>query len=151
MTLIDATIIAAWLGAKDDVTFINPAVVVAIISAVVAGAGGVLSYRAATKANRTSDRKVDLEEHRDSIDRLKKIIDEQDAHQARLTQRHRAEMDLVNRQLDDVQAQMSQQQKVERLLRSQVSTLEDQVRTLRRLVGGGPTGLPLPDLPPNSD
>lgn len=142
--------VAFLLAAGKDPQLFSSAVIVAIIAAVAALGGGFLSFRAATRANRTSDRKVNLEEHRDSIDRLKRIIEEQDKHQERQTERHRAELDRLNRQLDSVQAQLSQEQNVGRLLRSQVSTLEDQVRTLRRLVGGDPPPRLL-DLPPNND
>lgn len=81
----------------------------------------VLTYRAATKANNANARKVDLEEHRDALDRLRKIIEEQDRHVER-----------VRAQLERVQEQLAREQDVSMTLRVQIRSLQEQVDSLLR-------------------
>jgi septal ring factor EnvC (AmiA/AmiB activator) len=132
MTPADLTLASAveWFAAAAAESPINPAVIAAIIAALGAGASAWLAYRSSSKANATNDKKVDLEEHRDSISRLQAIINEQDRYQDRL----RTQLDRLNNQLDSVQNQLVREMDVSQVLKSQVSTLQDQVRTLQRMV-----------------
>jgi chromosome segregation ATPase len=100
---------------------VNAAIVSAAIAALAAVLAGVMSLRTAGKANATNDRKVDLEEHRDAIDRLKKIIEDQDRH-----------FDRVRTQLERVQDQLAKEQDVSATLRHQIYSLQEQVNELMR-------------------
>lgn len=97
----------------------DPTLLVALISAVVALVGGYLSYRATTKANATSDRKVDLEEYRDQQNRYKEMMAEQDRH-----------IDRIRAQLDRVQDQLAKEQDVSNALRNEIRALQGQVDLL---------------------
>lgn len=108
--------------------------IVATIAALAALAGAILTYQSSTRANQATDRKVDLEEHRDSVARLKVIIDEQDKYQSGL----RAQIERMTSQLESVQLQLARERDVSQLLRAQVATLQDQVRTLQRMVDARP-------------
>lgn len=99
----------------------DPSIIVASIAAAVAVVTAVLTFRASAEANRANDRKVDLEEHRDAMDRLRKIIEEQDRH-----------VDRVRIQLDRVQEQLAREQDVSFALRAQVRALQEQVDALTR-------------------
>lgn len=98
---------------------------VSIVVAGLAAAGSLgaaaLTFRVSSKANVANERKVDLEEHRDAIERLRRIIDEQDKH-----------VDRVRQQLDRVQDQLGREQDVSNALRGMVRTLQDQVSELMR-------------------
>lgn len=100
---------------------VETSILVASLAAGISGFTAVLTYRAARGANQATARKVDLEEHRDAIDRLKKIIEEQDKHVER-----------VRMQLDRVQEQLAREQDVSMALRMQIHTLQDQVDGLLR-------------------
>lgn len=93
----------------------------AFIAAAAAIVAAILTFRSSSKANATNDRKVDLEEHREAVDRLKKIIEEQDKH-----------VDRVRAQLDRVQDQLAKEQDVSQTLRSQIFSLQEQVNELMR-------------------
>ncbi len=95
--------------------------IIAIIAAMASALTAILAFRSSSRANSTSDRKVDLEEHRDAIDRLKKIIEEQDRHVER-----------VRLQLDRVQEQLAKEQDVSLVLRTQIRNLQDQIDELSR-------------------
>lgn len=84
-------------------------------------ATGALTFRSSSRANAASDRKVDLEEHRDALERLRKIIEEQDRH-----------IERVRTQLDRVQEQLAREQDVSMALRAQVRSLQTQVDELAR-------------------
>lgn len=100
-------------------TDFDPALLVALISAAVALGGGYLSYRATTKANATSDRKVDLEEFRDQQNRYKEMLAEQD----RMIER-------LRNQMDRVQDQLAREQDVSNALRNEVRALQVAIDTL---------------------
>lgn len=93
----------------------------AIVAALAAIVAAYLTFRSSSKANATNDRKVDLEEHREAVDRLKKIIEEQDKH-----------VDRVRTQLDRVQDQLAKEQDVSSALRQSLYNLQDQVNELMR-------------------
>lgn len=113
----------------------NASVVAAVVAAVAATAAAWLSYKASTRANQVSDRKVDLEEWRDQTARYKQIIDEQDRYNERL----RSQIDRLNAQMDAVQAQLAKEYDVSSALRDQIRALQGQVRSLELLVdGAGP-------------
>lgn len=99
----------------------SAAIIVSIVAGAVSLLTALLTFRSSTKANATNDRKVDLEEHREALDRLKKIIEEQD----RFVERIRA-------QLDRVQDQLGKEQEVSFALRGQIRGLQDQVDALSR-------------------
>lgn len=99
----------------------DTSIAVASIAAGISGLTAVLTFRAAAGANRANSRKVDLEEHRDAIERMRKIIDEQDKHVER-----------VRSQLDRVQEQLARELDVSNVLRAQVRVLQDQVDDLMR-------------------
>lgn len=99
----------------------DSATVIAGGSAAIALVTAVLTFKSSAQANRANSRKVDLEEHRDAIERLRKIIEEQDRH-----------MERVRLQLDRVQEQLAREQDVSMLLRAQVRALQDQVDVLMR-------------------
>lgn len=99
----------------------NGALALAGIAALVSIVTALLTFRSSSRANATNDRKVDLEEHREAIDRLKKIIEEQDKH-----------VDRVRIQLDRVQDQLAKEQDVSSTLRNQIRSLQDQVNELSR-------------------
>lgn len=122
--LLPGVLLAAGEG------LISPPTVVAVIAALAALAGAILTYQSSTRANAVTDRKVDLEEHRDSLTRLKGIIEEQDKYQDRL----RTQIDKMTSQLESVQQQLARERDVSQLLRAQVATLQDQVRMLQRMV-----------------
>lgn len=82
---------------------------------------GGLTFRAASTANKANLRKVDLEEHRDAIERLRKIIEEQDRY-----------IERVRSQVERVQEQLAREQDVSNALRAQVRNLQDQVDLLMR-------------------
>ena len=93
----------------------------AIIAAVVAAIAALLTFRTSSRANATNSRKVDLDEHRDGQERLRKIIEEQDRH-----------VDRVRAQLERVQDQLAREQDVSATLRHQIHVLQDQVNELMR-------------------
>lgn len=99
----------------------NTAIAVSAIAAGMSILTALLTFRASTRANATNDRKVDLEEHREAIDRLKKIIEEQDRHVER-----------VRQQLERVQDQLAKEQDVSSALRNQLRSLQIQVDELGR-------------------
>lgn len=99
----------------------QPALVVALLAALVSLITAMMTFRAATKANATSDRKVDLEEHRDAIDRLKRIIEEQDKQFERL-----------RLHFERVQAQLAKEQDVSLAMRQQVLAMQNQIDDLSR-------------------
>lgn len=99
----------------------DSATLIAIGATAVSLVTAVLTFRSATAANKASLRKVDLEEHRDSIDRLRKIIEEQDRY-----------IERVRFQLERVQEQLAREQEVSNALRVQIRTLQDQVDGLMR-------------------
>lgn len=111
-------------------SLVNPTTLVAMIAAAAAIGGAVLTYRSSQRANSVNDRKVGLEEHRDSIARLQAVINEQD----RFTERLQAQVDRLYTQLDHLQNQLSQELESGSGLRRQVMILEDQVRTLKRML-----------------
>lgn len=100
------------------------------LGAGVAAWAATLTYRASAKANSANARKVDLEEHRDSMSRLQAIINEQD----RFSERLRAQLDRVNTQLDSLQQQLSHEQNASLVLRQQVTALQEHVRTLQAMI-----------------
>jgi peptidoglycan hydrolase CwlO-like protein len=99
----------------------NPALLIAVLGGIVSLLTAWFAYRASSRANAANDRKVDLEEHRDSIDRLKKIIEEQDKH-----------IERVRAQLDRVQTQLAREQDVSNALRNEIRALQGQVDELTR-------------------
>lgn len=99
----------------------DTSITVAGIAAIVSGATAVLTFRSAAAANAANARKVDLEEHRDALGRLRQIIDEQDRH-----------IERVRAQLDRVQEQLAREQDVSMALRVQVRSLQAQVDELMR-------------------
>lgn len=99
----------------------DSSIAVASISAAVAIGTAAFSFRSSARVNAATDRKVDLEEHRDALDRLRKIIEEQDRH-----------VDRVRTQLDRVQEQLAREQDVSNALRAQIRSLQDQVDSLAR-------------------
>lgn len=99
----------------------DTAVLVAAIALAGSALTAVLTFRASSKASASNDRKVDLEEHRDAVERLKKIIEEQDKHVER-----------VRLQLDRVQEQLAKEQDVSFTLRAQIRSLQEQVDELTR-------------------
>jgi chromosome segregation ATPase len=117
----------------------NAASIGAVLAALAAVIGAALSYRASTRANATSDRKVDLEEFRDQQTRYKEMLSEADRH-----------IDRIRSQLDRVQDQLGREQDVSNLLRNEVRSLQGQVDMLERTMsrnyreikpppaGGGP-------------
>lgn len=133
MTPFDLVVLAA---AAANATSNDIAIIVALISGVVALASGFLAARAATKANDTNTHKVGLEEHRDSITRLQMIISEQDKQQERSQDRARRELDQLNDRLASVQTQWNREQETTQLLRSQIGVLQEQVRILQRNADG---------------
>lgn len=100
---------------------------VPMVASAVALIGAGLTYKHATRANDTSDRKVDLEAHRDALDRLKKIIEDQD----RYIQRIQAQADRVQAQSDRMQDQLGREQEVSSQLRGQTRILQEQVKVLQ--------------------
>lgn len=99
----------------------DTSIVVAGIAATVSGATAVLTWRAATAANVANAKKVDLEEHRDALGRMRQIIDEQDKH-----------IERVRTQLERVQEQLAREQDVSMTLRVQIRSLQTQVDELMR-------------------
>lgn len=99
----------------------DTSIVVAGIAAGVSAGTAFLTFRSASHANAASAKKVDLEEHRDAISRLKLIIDEQDRHVER-----------VRAQLERVQEQLAREQDVSMTLRAQIRSLQEQVDSLLR-------------------
>lgn len=99
----------------------EPSIIVAGIAAAVALATAGITFRSTAAVNKANLRKVDLEEHRDAIERMRKIIDEQDKHVER-----------VRLQLERVQEQLAREQDVSNALRATVRTLQDQVDDLMR-------------------
>jgi septal ring factor EnvC (AmiA/AmiB activator) len=131
MTMLNLALLRVFLAAdKAGDTIFSPSTLVASIAAVAALGGTYLTYRTSQRANLVNSKKVDLEEHRDSLARLQAIITEQDKHQDRL----RFQLDRLNSQLDNMQAQLAREQDVSAILRQQIATLQDQVRTLQRMV-----------------
>jgi peptidoglycan hydrolase CwlO-like protein len=100
---------------------VNASVLVAVIATAVSVFTAVLTYRVSTKANASDARKVDLEEHRDALDRLKRVIDEQDKH-----------IERVRAQADRVQEQLAREQDVSFALRNEIRALQGQVDELIR-------------------
>lgn len=96
-------------------------ILVAIVAALGSLGAAAMAFRSSSAANRSNDRKVDLEEHRDAIKYLREIIEEQDKHVER-----------VRAQLERVQEQLVQEQDVSNALRIQVRQLQDQVDELMR-------------------
>lgn len=99
----------------------DTAIPVSVIAGVVALGTAGFTFRTTTKANIAASRKVDLEEHRDAIERLRRIIEEQDKHVER-----------VRLQLDRVQDQLAREQDVSNALRATIRALQDQVDDLMR-------------------
>lgn len=95
--------------------------IIALIAGAVSLATAGLSFRSSARANASADRKVDLEAHREAIERLRKIIEEQDRHVER-----------VRAQLDRVQEQLAREQDVSAALRTQIRSLQEQVNDLMR-------------------
>jgi septal ring factor EnvC (AmiA/AmiB activator) len=93
----------------------------AMIAATAALATAGLSFRSSTRANRSGDRRVGLEEHRDAMARLQTIIDQQDKHQDRIRQ-----------QMERVQDQLAKEQDVSAALRNQIMLLQIQLDELMR-------------------
>jgi gas vesicle protein len=108
---------------------VNGASLGAAIAAAAALIAAYLSYRASTKANQVSDRKVDLEEHRDAIERLKKIIDEQD----RYSERQRMQVDRLSTSMESVQTQLTRETQISSVLRDEIRALQGQVALLQRM------------------
>ena len=98
-------------------------IVVALIAATAASVPGILAWRASSRANATSDRKVDAE----AFDRAAALYDKALAAAERETERLRSQVERIN-------AQLAQEMDVSNVLRNQVRTLESQVRTLESLV-----------------
>lgn len=96
-------------------------ILVASLSTCVSLATLVATFKAASHANQANARKVDLEEHRDALERLRKIIEEQDRHVER-----------IRAQLERVQEQLAREQDVSNALRAQIRSLQDQVDSLLR-------------------
>lgn len=107
------------LFAAGETGLLTPAVIVAVIAAVAAVAGGYLSYRAATKANTVSSRKVDLDEYEAQKVRYRDMIAEQDRH-----------IERIRHQLERVQDQLAKEQDVSAALRSEIRALQGQVDLL---------------------
>lgn len=112
----------------------NPAIVISLISAAVALVGGFMSYRASTRANATSDRKVDLEEFRDQQTRYTSMIETQEKFNDRL----RAQIDRLSAQVDSLQQQLARETDVSNALRDQVRALQGQMALLQRMTDIGP-------------
>lgn len=100
------------------------------VGGAVAAVATYLTYRTNLRAAASTDRKVTMEEHRDSMARLQAIINEQDKFSDRL----RTQIDRMYAQLDSLQDQLSRERDVSQLLRTQVTSLQDQVRTLQHMV-----------------
>ncbi len=99
----------------------DTSIVVAGVAAAVSAGTAVLTFRSAAAANRANAKKVDLEEHRDALARMRQIIDEQDKH-----------IERVRAQLDRVQEQLAREQDVSMALRTQIRSLQSQVDELMR-------------------
>lgn len=99
----------------------DTSIVVSLVAGAVAIGSAGLTFRSTAQANAANLRKVDLEEHRDAVERLRKIIEEQDKHVER-----------VRQQLDRVQDQLAREQDVSMALRATVRALQDQVDDLIR-------------------
>lgn len=99
----------------------DTSIVVAAIAALVSVATAILTFRSAAAANRATAKKVDLEEHRDALARMRQIIEEQDRH-----------IERVRSQLDRVQEQLAREQDVSMALRVQIRSLQNQVDELMR-------------------
>lgn len=109
------------------------AAVAAAFAAIVTAA---LSFRAATRANATSDRKVDLEEFRDAQQRYKEMLAEADRHVER-----------VRAQLERVQDQLAREQDVSNALRNEIRALQGQVDLLERSMSRNYRDLAAPGSP----
>jgi chromosome segregation ATPase len=100
---------------------VDSATIIAGGSAAIALTTALLTYRSSAAANRAGQQKVGLEEHRDAMERLRQIIEEQDKH-----------IDRIRVQLERVQDQFAHEQDVSAQLRSQLRSLQDQVDELMR-------------------
>lgn len=105
------------------------ALIVAVISGLVATIGAGMSYRASSRANASTDRKVDLEEYRDQQARYKDMIDTQEKYSDRL----RTQIDRLNVQMDSLQQQLARETDVSNALRDQIRALQGQVSLLQRM------------------
>lgn len=92
----------------------DTAVTVALVAAGASLITAGVTFRSTAQAHRANARKVDLEEHRDGLDRLQKIIAQQDRHIERL------------------QEQLAREQSDTTTLRAQVRSLQLQVDDLAR-------------------
>lgn len=99
----------------------DTSIVVAGIAAAVSAGTAALTFRVGAAANTANAKKVDLEDHRDALARLRQIIDEQDRHVER-----------VRAQLERVQEQLAREQEVSMALRLQILSLQNQVDELMR-------------------
>lgn len=105
-------------------------VTVAVIALIGTVTGTVLSYRAASRANAISARKVDSE----AYDRAAIFYDKLLASADRELTRLRGQVDGLHNQFDRVNNQLNQEQDVSNVLREQVRALQLQVRTLESTV-----------------
>jgi peptidoglycan hydrolase CwlO-like protein len=105
----------------------------AVLAAVVSLGTAGLTYRAASRANATSDRKVDIEEFKAQQDRYKEMLSEQDRH-----------IDRVRAQMDRLQDQLAREQDVSNALRNEVRALQGQVDALTRLRSQAPPVIDVP-------
>lgn len=99
----------------------DTSIIVAGIAAGVSAGTAFLTFRSASAANKANAKKVDLEEHRDALARMRQIIEEQDRH-----------IERVRSQLDRVQEQLAREQDVSMTLRVQIRSLQNQVDELMR-------------------
>lgn len=126
------------LAARQNDSVLNPAVIAAVIAALAALGGAWLTYRASSRANKTNDRKVDLDEFKEAQAWYKERLAEADRH-----------LERIRAQLDRVNDQLAREQDVSNALRNELRSLQGQVdlleRTLSRNQRSGPL---LPPLPP---
>lgn len=101
----------------------NPAVVIAAISAVAAVAAALITARTSLRASKVEDRKVDQSAYDQAIGFYEKQLE-------RVT----TQMDRLNGQLDRVTTQLASEQDVSNALRNQVRLLQTQVDTLSQML-----------------
>lgn len=97
----------------------SPAIVVALVAAVLSVVTALLTYRSASRANAISSRKVDVEEFNAQQSRYKEMLAEQDRHVER-----------IRTQMERLQDQLAREQDVSNALRNEIRALKGQIDAL---------------------
>jgi peptidoglycan hydrolase CwlO-like protein len=104
----------------------DPAIIVACISGVVAFTSIVFTYRSSIKATKVDEKKVDQEAYERAMDFSQQQLD----YAAKQIDRMTSQIDRLNLQLESVSTQLSKEQDVSNAFRNQVRVLHSQVDIL---------------------